>query len=98
MAAWCRGTVAPAPTTRAPQAEPEPDAKKLKDTLWNLTRGIHNVPKGCKVKEDIAAGGRALAQWLLDEGFLGEEEQLADLSTERLQNVVQRVTERMNAQ
>lgn len=85
LARWCSapGPVAPS----APQAAPPANAelKALKSKLWHTTVGIH---KGVPA---------ALEQRLWDEGIIADTESLAELSAERLAQVLNKVTEKLKA-
>lgn len=85
LARWCAapGAVPPSTTTAAPPANAE--LKALKSKLWHATVGIH---KGVPA---------ALEQHLWDEGIIADTESLAELSAERLAQVLEKVTEKLKA-
>jgi hypothetical protein len=62
-------------------SQPSSDSDALKKELWTLTKSIHGGDRN------------KLAAFLCDEGFLAPDEKMADMTTDRLREVVAKLKE-----
>lgn len=90
IAAWCAGAQDPAKVLSTGPTKPRklsdnPDAA-MKKQLWKITEKVHRGNKA------------ALEQWLWDEAIIGDQETLAELTGDRLSQVVLKAREKAEAQ
>lgn len=88
IAAWCAGAQDPAKVLSVPAKarKPADPVSGLKKQLWQITAAIHmQVPA-------------KLEQWLWDEAIIGDQEALAELTPDRLGEVVIKAREKAEAQ
>ncbi len=91
LAQWC---AAPG----GPGIKPVENLSSLKRQLWDLTRDIHQCPKGEKDKATQKDGVQKLNQWMWDENVISDTEAWETLTAERLPKVIETATEKLEAE
>lgn len=85
IAKWCANPVAP---TTATAPKPTDDKRTLQTELRTVTESIHGWKKGDPREKWENEGRHKLESWLLGQGIIGDAVTLADLSVERLGEVL----------
>lgn len=87
FARWSRGETSGG--AQKPQQQPD-TLRMLKNELWTLTGKIHGCKKG-DPKEMIEMGSKKLEQHLIDEMIMSDTETLAELTPDRLREIIEKI-------